>query len=389
MLFKDKNECCGCSACMNICPKSAIHMKSDKEGFLYPEIDTYICIECGLCKTVCAFQNGYDVSCNLEVPYVYAAKHKNEDIRMSSTSGGVFTAISDFILERKGIVYGAAFDTDMKVIHMKAGTVEEREKFKGSKYVQSDLKKVFKEIKYYLKQERYVLFSGTPCQVSGLKSYLVNIDINKLFLCDIVCHGTPSPLLWEEYIEFIEKKYKSNINKYKFRDKNFGWHGANITAEFKNKNKISNTTIARIYTNLYFSHVMTRPSCHNCKYNNLHRPSDITIADFWGIEKFIPDFDDNRGISLVLVNTFKGKELFDSIKIDLDYRESNTKDCLQPQLQYPSEVSMKRDKFWRDYYEKGFEYVAKKYAGYNLKSSAKSAIKLILKKVSWFKRGKM
>lgn len=361
-LFDRKQDCCGCTACRNICPNSAIHMKPDEEGFLYPFIKEESCVNCELCKKVCAFQSGYDISCNFDIPYVYAVKHRDEKVRLSSTSGGAFTALSDYILSQNGIIYGVKFDEQFNIIHSKAVTKEERDNFKGSKYVQSDLKDSFIEIKSLLKEGKYILFTGTPCQVSGLKSYLKNINMEKLFLCDIVCHGTPSPLMWKEHIKYTELKKKSKIINYYCRSKIKGWHGHNELNVFKNGLKDYKSSLSQKHKILFYSHNILRPSCHICKYTNLHRPSDITIADFWGIEKCMSDFDDNKGVSLILINTIKGKDLFNKIKNELDYMQSDIKSCLQPQLQYPNKASPMRDMFWEDYKKFGYIYIIKKYA---------------------------
>lgn len=384
-VFEKKEECCGCTACKHICPTNAIQMKSDEEGFLFPSINQKLCIDCRLCKKVCAFQNGYDISKNLKKPKVYAAKHKNDSIRMNSTSGGAFTAISDYILDNNGVIFGVSFDDNMHVVHKMAKTQDERDKFKGSKYVQSDLKDVYMEIKKLLEKETCVLFTGTPCQTAGLGRFLSNVNTEKLILCDIVCHGTPSPLIWKEHIIHLEKKVGQNISSYKFRDKLIGWGGANTTIRFADKN-LKNNSLARTYINLYFSHNILRHSCHNCKYTNLQRPSDITIADFWGIEKHMPEFNDNKGISLVLVNSSKGERVLESIINDLIVEESNTDDCLQPQLQESSKKSELRNQFWDDYNSKGYEYIAKKYGGYNFKNRTKSYVKTFLGKILTFLR---
>lgn len=379
-VFDRKEDCCGCTACKHICPTHAIEMVSDQEGFLYPEINQKLCIDCGLCKQVCAFQNGYDVSTNFSIPEVYAAKHKKEDIRMSSTSGGAFTAISDFVLKNEGVIFGVAFDENMNVIHKAANTSDERDMFKGSKYVQSDLKDVYKEIKELLNTGRQVLFTGTPCQTAGLKSFLAKDNTEKLILCDIVCHGVPSPLIWREHIKHLGGKKRIKVMSYNFRDKLIGWRGTNVTIKFTNK-MYKNDSLARTYTNLYFSHNILRPACHSCKYTNMERPSDITIADFWGIEKHIPEFDDNKGISLVLINSAKGKEVFGNIENELIIRRSNERDCLQPQLREPSKPSPNRSEFWKEYESNGYRYVIKKYGGYNLKSICKITSKNILDKI--------
>jgi len=384
-LYKEKKDCCGCTACMSICPKGAISMQVDEEGFFYPTIDTEKCIECSLCKKVCSFQNGYNKNGNSDFPFIYAIKHKDEAVRKSSTSGGAFTAISDYILEREGDVYGVAFDESMCVVHQKANSKEEREKLKGSKYVQSDLKNTFAEIKALLQNDRNVLFTGTPCQTAGLKSYLDNKNTEKLILCDIVCHGTPSPLMWKEHIAFSEKKNNLKIIQYYCRSKVNGWHGHNELTIYENGNEDYSTALSQKHKKLFYSHNILRPSCHNCQYTNLRRLSDITIGDFWGIEKCMPDFDDNKGVSLLLLNSSKGKEIFANIKKNLEYRVSSTKDCLQPQLEYPTKPSPKRDKFWRHYNSRGYKYVIKKYAGYGFKNQATQYCVTVIRKTGLIK----
>lgn len=380
LLYERKEECCGCTACMSICPKEAITMIADEEGFLYPGINQELCIECDLCKLVCPFGDNYRTSGNYDQPLVYAAKHRDDDVRMNSSSGGMFTAISDYILDIDGVIYGAAFDDNFVVRHQKAGTAQERNKFRGSKYVQSNLVGVFGDIKNELKKGRTVLFTGTPCQNAGLRSYL-NKNYFNLYLCDIVCHGTPSPLLWQEHISFLEKRGKSRIIQYLFRFKEAGWRGYNLYTLYDNGKSKLNTPDVMTYANIFRSDLALRPACHNCKFCNFFRPSDITIGDFWGIEKRMPDFDDNIGTSLVLINSSKGQELFNKISKDLYCRESNTTDCLQHNLHTPSQPSPLRDKFWKDYKSKGFEYVIKKYAGYGFAGKSKKAATKVLKKL--------
>lgn len=377
-LLNDKQECCGCSACANICPKSAIEMIEDSEGFKYPSVNEELCIECGLCKNVCAFQNGYDTSLNLDAPLVFAAKHKDENVRMNSTSGGAFTAVSDYILSKSGVVYGVAFDGKMNVTHQRAETPAQRDRFRGSKYVQSDMGSVYKQITKDLSDDRAVLFTGTPCQCAGLRTYLKSVKINsdKLVVCDIICHGTPSPLIWREYINNINEENK--VKNYIFRDKDIGWHGSNPTVVYADETHESKTPKADLFSNLYFGHLIIRPSCHNCKYTNVKRSSDITIADFWGIEKTMPDFDDNKGVSLIIVNTPKGKGVFDDIEHSLEYHQSNVDNCVQPQLHYPTTPSDSREQFWTRYNKKGYAYIYKKYTGALFSSKVKTAFVRIL-----------
>ena len=225
-VFNKKEDCCGCTSCESICPAKAIKMEADKEGFLYPEIDKKLCIDCGLCKESCAFQKGYDKSRNLEEPNVYGVKHLNNDIRMESRSGGMFTALSDFVISVGGVVYGVGYTNHLYVCHKKAINKSQRDEFRGSKYVQSDLNEIFIDIANELIEDNIVMFTGTPCQTAGLRRFLEKkfISDEKLLLCDVVCHGTPSPKLFKDYIDYLESKHKAKVTDFEFRNKKlFGW----------------------------------------------------------------------------------------------------------------------------------------------------------------------
>lgn len=231
---KDSADCCGCSACASICAHDAISMKPDALGFLYPEVDTGKCVDCGLCENVCAFNANYDTSLNLESPIAYGARHKNIDEVMRSRSGAVFAALSDFVLENGGVVYGAGYTDHFRVVHKRAITKEERDEFRGSKYVQSDMNTVFRQVRADLKDGRTVLFSGTPCQTSGLNSFVGKRLRNNLILIDLVCHGVPGPFLWRDYIAYLEKKEGKVIEWVNFRDKEqFGWASHKETFKFR------------------------------------------------------------------------------------------------------------------------------------------------------------
>lgn len=370
-LYSKKQNCCGCTACLSICGQKAITMAADEEGFLYPKINTKLCNECGLCTKVCSFKENYDKSCNLETPVVYAVKHKSNEVRMSSTSGGMFTAISDYILSKNGYVFGVSFDDDFNVVHKKAANKKECDEFKGSKYVQSNLKDIFKQIKLELEKKEIVLFTGTPCQTAGLKSYL-NKEYVNLYLVDLVCHGTSSPLIWKEYVHFCENINKSKFKEFYFRAKDKGWEAHTEKAVYANGKIDFTSLLSKVNKTLYYSHMTLRPSCSECKFCNLKRPSDITIADFWGIAKTMPEFKDEKGVSLVLVNTSKGQSLFSEISMTLEYRLSNTRDCLQHNLQQPTAASPLRDQFWNNYQKHGFKYIAGKYG------NCRNAVKLRL-----------
>ena len=357
--IKDKADCCGCTACASVCPHDAISMRPDTLGFLYPVVDTDKCVECGLCEKVCAFNDHYDKSLNLPRPLAYAARHKDMREVETSRSGAAFVAISDYILEKGGVVYGAGYTDHFRVVHKRATTKEERDEFKGSKYVQSDLTGVFRQVKKDLKAGFTVLFSGTPCQTSGLASYIGKKLRENLFLVDIVCHGVPGPFVWRDYIAYLEKKHGDEICYVNFRDKEvYGWKAHKETFKFVNGGgrKMG-------FTFAFYKHIMFRQSCGKCHFCNTTRPSDITIADFWGWEKTDPSFNaDDKGVSLLLVNTEKGRRLFEAVKDDMFVIPAKLEDCLQTHLRKPSDIHPKRMDFERDYAKYGFEKTFKKYA---------------------------
>jgi len=295
----------------------------------------------------------------------------------------MFIALSDWILDNGGVVYGVGYTDHFRVVHKRAVTKEERDEFKGSKYVQSDMNDVFRQVKTDLKTGLKVLFSGTPCQTSGLRASLQKTDTSNLYICDIVCHGVPSPRFWQDYLAFIEKKQKDTAIKVDFRDKNrFGWKAHKESFTFTD-------TYTYTYTYTFYKHIMFRHSCGACHFTNFKRPSDITIADFWGWQKAVgEEFGvDDKGVSLVLVNTERGKAWFEAAKKDINYIETNTENCLQPNLQSPTTIHYQRNDFERDYREKGFDYIMKKYCtdksnGFfsKLKRKMKKIIKEVIRK---------
>lgn len=357
----NKADCCGCTACASVCAHHAISMEPDALGFLYPKVDTEKCTNCGLCEKVCAFNSNYDKSLNLAQPLAYAARHKEMKEVETSRSGAAFIAISDYVLDNGGVVYGAGYTDHFRVIHKRATTKQERDEFKGSKYVQSDLNHVFLQIKKDLKDGLTVLFSGTPCQTAGLNSFIGKKLREHLILVDIVCHGVPSPYIWKDYITYLEKKHKDSICQVNFRDKQlYGWTAHHET--FKFSNIMREKLIPKSFTYLFYEHIMFRLSCGVCPYTNTRRPSDITIADFWGWEKTDPNINtDDKGVSLILINTKKGNMIFDSIKSQMITIPAKLEDCLQPNLQHPSAIHPKRMQFEHDYQQKGFLYIMRKY----------------------------
>lgn len=374
------SDCCGCTACASICGHDAITMQPDALGFLYPHVDEDKCVDCGLCVKVCAFNDNYDRSLNLQNPIIYGARHKNMHEVETSRSGAVFIALSDWVLDNGGIVYGVGYKDHFRVAHKRATNKEERNEFKGSKYVQSDLTGVFRQVKDDLKNGFLVLFSGTPCQTSGLNSFVGNTLRKKLYLIDIVCHGVPSPYIWRDYLEYLEKKEKKQIISVNFRDKKFGWSAHRESFLFDNK-----YTYTYTYTYTFYQHIMFRHSCGVCHFTNLQRPSDITIADFWGWEKSDPNFNlDNKGCSLVLLNSEKGFNLFGIVKRLLTIIPVHIENCLQPNLLHPTIIHPKRMNFESDYIRKGFIYVMKHYGDIGVRFKLRrfySRLKGVLKKI--------
>lgn len=374
----DKKNCCGCTACANICPHDAILMTSDALGFKYPKVNMDKCVNCGLCEKVCAFNPQYDRALNYKMPIAYAARHKNIKEIESSRSGAAFIAISDVILNHGGVIYGAGYNEHFVVTHKRATTKVERNEFKGSKYTQSDLGAIFRTIKQDLKDGKIVLFSGTPCQTAGLNAFVGKKLRNNLFLVDIICHGVPSPYIWRDYLTFLEKKYQSRIISANFRDKSkLGWSAHKESFIFQNGHSITRDN----FQYLFFKHVMLRESCGTCHFSNINRPSDITIGDFWGWQKVSPKLNpDNKGISVIFVNTEKGKKLFCDACKDLTTMQVQIDDCMQPNLRQPTTISKQKKEFELYYTQKGFEATLKKYGNYGLTYFCKKTLSRILNK---------
>lgn len=356
-VYNNKKFCSGCGTCSLSCKLNAIEMKTDSEGFLYPHINQELCANCGKCREICPFvkENKNELT-----PQVYAAKNSSNETRKNSASGGIFTLLSDYVLKQNGVVYGAVFGDDMQVVHIRGMDGEKRDAMRGSKYVQSRLDDIFKQVEQDVKENRNVLFSGTPCQVAGLKAYLGK-DYTNLFLCDIVCHGVTSPKIFQEYLSYIEQKHHSKVTEMCFRDKEQGWSNQKWKMTLQSGETLKDNKEVNIYKHLYYSHVIHRPSCHECPYTSTIRQGDISVGDFWGIDNSLPEFKDELGVNVLFVNTKKGAYIFEQIKSDMEYKISNLKDCLQPQLQYPTEKSEEREMFWKKYDKRGFSGIIKIY----------------------------
>lgn len=380
-LKKDK-DCCGCTACASICPKDAIKMSGDSLGFVYPEVDLGKCVECGACERVCAFNDDYRTPENYEEPIPYGVRLTDINEVMKSRSGGAFVAFSDWILNKGGVIYGVGFKEHFVVAHKRATTCEERDEFRGSKYVQSNLDGIFSAVKSDLKEGKWVLFSGTGCQISGLKAYLPKALQEKLITVDIVCHGVPSPKIWKDYIDYIEKKEQKIVINVDFRNKkDFGWRSHKET--FTLIDPLTTTTTTTTYTYLFYQHIMQRPSCGVCHFCNTRRPADLTLADFWGWEKTDESINsDNKGLSLVLVNTPKGMKVFEDVKTMFYTINPKLEDCMQTHLKEPTLPNPHDEQFKNDYEKYGFEYIMKKYGNIGWRYFLKKNIKRIINRVN-------
>lgn len=357
-LAAKKSSCCGCSACYSVCPASAIEMKADEEGFLYPVIDPDKCVRCRKCLQACAYKRDLEGGSHPEDTLVYACRTKDRDVLSRSSSGGAFTALSDAFLERGDAVLCAHYNyKEHRTEFALALTKAERDASSGSMYMQSDALDAWKESLVWLKENpgRRLLFTGLGCQAAGFMQFMkMNGMSERIFTVDIICHGAPSPKIWAEYARSLEKE--GSLSDLNFRNKKTGWSKSVGTVR-RNGEEISIAKYRRIYTDRY----TIRQSCFSCPYTRMNRDTDITIGDFWHMEKSMPDFVDEMGTSLVLIHTERGKELFDAVKENLDYRESNTTDCWQLNLQEPTKPSGIRDKFWRDYRKHGIDYVMDHY----------------------------
>lgn len=382
--ISNKANCCGCTACASICTHQAITMEPDTLGFLYPKVNLEKCTNCGICEKVCAFNENYDKSLNLEKPEAYGARHKDINEVETSRSGAAFIALSDWVLEQGGIVYGVGYKNHFQVAHKRATNKRERNEFKGSKYVQSDLNNTFLQVKNDLRDGKIVLFSGTPCQTAGLNKFIGKRLREKLFLIDIVCHGVPSPYLWKDYISYYEKKHNKKIISVNFRDKNkFGWNDHKESLIFEDGEKIFPKH--HPWSTLFCNRIMYRESCGNCFFCNTTRPSDITIADFWGWEKVNSKANiDNKGLSLLLINTVKGRNLFNIAKEELNTFNAKLEDCLQPNLLYPSKLNNQREQFENSYQKYGYNYIIKQYTNLGTKRRIKLYWQLIKYRIRTF-----
>lgn len=360
--IENKKKCCGCQSCYNVCPKGAITMVDDDRGFKYPKVDEEKCINCGLCEKVCPIL----VNSNIKnTPKAYACVNLDEKIRMQSSSGGIFTVIAEYIIDNGGVVFGAAWNSDFsKVEHVYVENKNDLSKIRGAKYLQSDINKSYLKVKEFLEADRYVLFSGTPCQIEALKLFLGR-DYDKLYLQDIICHGVPSPKVWNVYKKFKEaEKGEATIKNVQFRSKDpDGWNRYHVKMQFSN-NKLYDVEHGKdIYMKAFLSNISLRDSCTNCEFKKENRVSDITLADFWGINNIKPNMNDEKGTSLVIVNLQKGSDLLKKVKDEIKIEEVDFNIAIKPNpsMNHISRENPKTDEFFERLNTMPFNELVSKY----------------------------
>lgn len=351
--IKAKEDCCGCYACYNICPKECITMEADNEGFWYPKIDKDKCINCNLCEKVCPIINKPNSFLYKEKSY--AVFNKNEKIRLESSSGGIFSILAEYVINNHGSVYGAAFDKDFNVKHIKITSLQDIELLRGSKYVQSRTNDIFKSIKFDLKNNKMVLFTGTPCQVAGLQSFLQK-KYDNLILMDIVCHGVPSPLVWQQYIDELKQNYKQDIKSIYFRDKSTGWKTYSVKFLF-DKDEYKNFGFKDIYMKGFLNDIYLRPSCYNCNF---------------------------KGTSLIVIHSEKGKQLFDELSEKMILNEVNLNEAIKYNSSMIKSVKYneKRNSFFAELNSgKELTDLIRIYTKISFEKRVKNKIKSIIKKL--------
>lgn len=374
-----KEQCCGCHACYNICPSNAIEMIMDSEGFLYPKVSIEKCVNCGKCMKSCPGIKSPEIN-PLDKAYACFAKDREE--HMSSSSGGFFAILARQILKENGVICGAAFDNSMQVNHIITDSRIGLDKIKKTKYVQSIIGQVYSQIEKILKTRRIVLFSGTPCQVAGLKLFLGK-EYDNLVCIDLICHGVPSPKVFTRYLS--EKSENHKIVAMTFRNKKNGVHNSILDYWLDNGEKISETYEESPYIKGFNQNFFIRPSCFNCKYKGIKRCSDITIGDFWGIDEFHPKFSDSYGTSAVILHSEKGIQMFEKVKEELHFVEATSHEigAWNPCLYKPVEKNMKRT----DFFEKlKYKTIAEVVIELQDHSRKKSQIKIVHTILQYIKR---
>ena len=353
-IYNKKKNCCGCEACRQICAQGAIDMVEDKEGFEYPQIDKAKCVNCGMCQKVCPIIQRNNI--NGELKECFVAYTDNSSIRNDSSSGGIFSLLADQVITENGFIIGAAFDKEYNVHHK---CFQHRiDDLRGSKYVQSKIGTIFKKVKSHLDSGDYVLFSGTECQIAGLKTFLGK-DYNNLLLVGILCHGVPSPMVWRKYKEYLQQGKK--IKYVSFRNKDCGWKDFSLKVEFTDGSFLREKFSENLYMQSFLQEICMRPSCYDCKFKNLNRQADITLGDFWEINKYMQELDDDKGISVVLIHSDKGRRIWEKIKEKAIYKSAIVDKAISPYADSRKSVipHINRSKYLKAIRKNGFSDAVK------------------------------
>lgn len=383
-------SCSGCTACVAVCPRQAIIVQSDIEGFSVPRVDEVKCVNCGLCLKVCPADAAYKFTGTKSD--AYAVQNKRDDVRKNSASGALFPAFADlFINQKHGYVCGCILDETLTPRHIVSNAWGDVEKMQDSKYVQSDMGNCCAQVCELLKKGKSVLFTGTSCQVAGIYAACSQkrIATTNLLTLDFFCHGVPSPKVWQDYLRFYAQEKHRKVVGFRFRSKQYGWGvtsrgtGHLNTVNFFNciqmpcRDNVSYA--ARMWRSVFFSNLTLRTYCYSCKYTTALKPADITMGDFWGIDKVAPQFDDGKGCSLAILHNDKAETFFNELE-SVEALAVSLDDCIKKQVNafQSSSKPLNRDTFWRDYRENGFTFVAKKYFNYNYTFRIKGRIKRFL-----------
>lgn len=387
--IEEKRNCCGCEACFNVCPINCISMEVDEEGFQYPIVNKEKCINCKKCEKVCPIITGSTYNNRDDWVEGYAAINYDTDTRMQSSSGGVFSLLAQEIINLGGLVVGSAMSKDCRLAqHIIVDNKEDLKLLLGSKYLQSNIGKIYGIIKSELENNRIILFSGTPCQVNALHNYLGK-KYDTLFCIDLICHGVPSPGLWKKNVEYIEGKTQATLKNVNFRYKK-----EHINSEYGvlYQNTYYKAKDEDIYFRIFMKDLSLRLSCYSCKFKGISRISDITLGDFWGIREFVPSMDDGKGVSLVVVQSEKGEQLLTKIKTHMKTEQVDIKKVFATHneaMTRSSELPSEREEFWKDFQICSFENLGKKYVPLTIKEKTKSILRKtgLLEKIRNFKGG--
>lgn len=380
------NNCCGCNACGDICPSNAINFRRDDEGFSYPSIDTKKCIDCNNCERVCPILNKSFDKSKYATPIVYAAYTMDNEIRIDSTSGGIFSELAIYTYNAGGYVCGAIFNDDHTVSHFISDNAEHLSAIRSSKYLQSDMEGCYKKISVLLANGEKVLYCGAPCQVTALRNYLGR-NYTNLTTCDFICRGVNSPAVFLSYMAMLEKKYGAHATKIKFKNKKWGWHNFSLKVLFENGKEYCED---RWHDPFFVGYLQygnfARPSCYNCSFKGFPQQSDITLADFWGIESIDASMDQDMGTSLVMINTDKGKEFFNQISNRIIKKEFSLEDALSGNPAIVTSIqatNQDRASFFHDLNHLPFEQVSRKHFNISphMSSPKMNPFSFILKKI--------